>query len=87
MWASVVLAGRNETTRALIGNAVRCLANHPDQLGLLAAGSITAEAVVEETLRWCGPVNYFCRYVSADVTLGGKEIAAGDLGLSPLRVG
>jgi cytochrome P450 len=78
MWASVVLAGGNETTRALIGNAVDCLARHPEQLSLLAAGQASYAGAVEETLRWAGPVNYFCRSVSADVELGGKTLRSDD---------
>ncbi len=78
MWASVVLAGGNETTRALIGNAVDCLARHPEQLALLAAGQASCQSAVEETLRWAGPVNYFCRHVSADVELGDQLLRAGD---------
>jgi cytochrome P450 len=78
MLASNVFAGAAETTRNLIDNMVRCLADHPDQLRLLVAGSITPEAVVEETLRWCGPLNYICRQLAADVTIGGRELPAGD---------
>jgi cytochrome P450 len=78
MWASVVLAGGNETTRALLGNAVDVLAGHPDQLSALAADRSLGAAAVEETLRWNGPVLGFCRYVAEDTELHGRRLSQGD---------
>jgi cytochrome P450 family 142 subfamily A polypeptide 1 len=77
-WASAVLAGGNETTRALLGSMVDALARHPDQQRLLAANPDLARSAVEETLRWNGPVLGFCRYVTEDVELGGQKLSAGD---------
>jgi cytochrome P450 family 142 subfamily A polypeptide 1 len=78
MWASVVLAGGNETTRALLGNAVYELAREPGQRALLARDRSLSGAAVEETLRWNGPVLGFCRYVSRDTGLSGRQLRQGD---------
>jgi cytochrome P450 len=78
MWASVVLAGGNETTRALLGNMVDALARHPEQLAAIAADATLADAAVEETLRWNGPVYGFCRLVTADTELHGKQLKRDD---------
>src|SRR5262249_38324592 len=78
MWASVVLAGGNETTRALLGNLVDALARHPGQLAAVAADPSLAAAAVEETLRWNGPVHGFCRLVSEDTEFNGRQLAHDD---------
>jgi cytochrome P450 len=78
MWASLVLAGGNETTRALMGNMVYALGTHQDQLKLLAGNRGLTGQMVEETLRWRGVVNGFGRRVTEDTQLGGKMIPAGD---------
>ena len=79
MWASLILAGGDETTRSLMGNMVSALAEHPDQLTLLAADPEgRAISVVEETLRWRGPVNGFGRRVTAGTELAGQYIPEGD---------
>lgn len=77
MWASAVLAGGDETTRALLGNAVDALARHPDQLTRLAHDRSLPAAAVEETLRWNGPVVGFCRYVAEDTEFRGKQLRQG----------
>jgi cytochrome P450 len=74
MWASVVLAGGNETTRALLGNMVDALAGHPEQLAQLVARPELAGAAVEETLRWNGPVHGFVRFAAEDTELAGHQI-------------
>jgi cytochrome P450 len=78
MWASVVLGGGNETTRALLSNSVDALARHPEQLASLAAYPTLAAAAVEETLRWNGPVHGFCRYVTAPTVVRGQQVGEGD---------
>jgi cytochrome P450 len=78
MWASVVLAGGNETTRALLGNMVDALARHPEQLARLAAEPARSAAAVEETMRWNGPVHGFVRFAAEDTELAGHRIRQDD---------
>ena len=68
----------HETTMGLLMNAVRALCAHPEALDLLRRGKATWSAVVEETLRWDGPVSYFpLRYPTKDLDVAGHCIEAG----------
>ncbi|MFF9324968.1 cytochrome P450 [Streptomyces sp. NPDC014776] len=59
-------------------NAVRALCTHRDQLTLVLEGKATWAAVVDETLRWDGPVSWFpFRYPTRDLALGGSVIPQG----------
>lgn len=74
----LMLVAGHETTLNLISNAVRALCAHRDQLALVLAGQATWSAVVDETLRWDGPVSWFpFRYPTRDLTLGGTVIPKG----------
>lgn len=73
----MIVAG-HETTMNLIVNAVRALCAHPGQLGLVRAGAVGWEAVVEETLRWDAPVaNFPFRYPVDDLAVGDTRIPRG----------
>lgn len=74
-----------ETTRSLIINAQRALLKHPAQHAVALAGNEeTWEAVVEETLRWDGPVgNILTRVALEDITIGDVTIPAGDAIVAP----
>jgi cytochrome P450 len=75
---TVLLAGHTTVTR-LLGNAVRALLSHPDQLALVTSGERPWTAVVEETLRWDSPVGHFpMRYATEDLDLEGTTIRRGD---------
>ena len=68
----------HETTMGLVMNAVRALCAHREALDLLKRGKATWPAVVEETLRWDGPVSYFpLRYPTKDLDVAGHCIEAG----------
>src|SRR5262249_38871650 len=56
LFAMMLLIAGNETTTHLIGNAVRALLEHPDQLSRVQADRRLVPRVVEETLRWESPV-------------------------------
>ncbi|WP_324290172.1 cytochrome P450 family protein [Streptomyces antarcticus] len=74
----LMLIAGHETTLNLISNAVRALCAHRDQLALVLAGKASWSAVVDETLRWDGPVSWFpFRYPTRDLTLGGVVIPRG----------
>ncbi|MCG6497538.1 cytochrome P450 [Kitasatospora sp. A2-31] len=75
----VIIAAGHETTVNLIGNAVRALLAHPDQLELVRSGKVGWDAVVEESLRWTPPTsNFLFRFTTEDVAVGGAVIPAGE---------
>ncbi|WP_395294145.1 cytochrome P450 [Kitasatospora hibisci] len=75
----VIIAAGHETTVNLIGNAVRALLAHPDQLELVRSGQVGWDAVVEESLRWTPPTsNFLFRFTTEDVAVGGTVIPAGE---------
>ncbi len=81
----LLIAGQ-ETTVLLIANGLRALLTDPDQWRALVADPGLAPAVVEETLRFHGPVEIAPpRYAFTDVSLAGGTIPAYErVGLSIL---
>ena len=72
----LLLAGI-ETTTNLLGNAMRALLAHPDQLREVVAEPARIPAALEETLRWDGPVQGVFRTPSEDVEVAGTTIPKG----------
>ncbi|MEW2608388.1 MULTISPECIES: cytochrome P450 [Streptomyces] len=71
----------HETTQNLITNAFKALSEHPEQLQGLRSGVVSVGDVVEETLRWSGPINTIMfRYAVEDTEIPGTGItvAGGD---------
>jgi cytochrome P450 len=75
---SLLLFAGHETTSNLIGNGIRALLTHPDELLRLAAEPALVETAVEEMLRWDGPSHALVRLVAGDVELAGKHLKPGD---------
>lgn len=75
--ASAVLAGGNETTRALLGNMIWAFAQHSEQRELLAADPSLAVNATHETLRWKGPVHGFIRKIIKEAEFGGQQMQPG----------
>ncbi|MFG3056058.1 cytochrome P450 [Kitasatospora sp. NPDC048239] len=74
----VIIAAGHETTVNLLGNAVRALLAHPDQLALVRSGEIGWDAVVEESLRWTPPTsNFLFRFTAEAIEVGGVGGADG----------
>jgi cytochrome P450 len=71
----LLLVAGNETTANLIGNAVNALLDHPAALARVARDRALVPAVVEETLRWEGPIQFFFRRVRREVTIAGTTLA------------
>ncbi|MEV6594369.1 cytochrome P450 family protein [Streptomyces acidicola] len=76
--SSLLLVAGHETTVNLIGNGVRALFAHPDQLADLRADFGLLDGAIEEMLRYDGPVeNCTERLALEDVETGGVTIPAG----------
>lgn len=77
------LAG-HVTTVNLIGNGVFALLTHPGELEKLRADFGLARGVVEETLRYWGPVDFLARRIAKEeLDLGGTRVPKGE----PVMVG
>ncbi|WP_054814114.1 cytochrome P450 family protein [Nocardia arizonensis] len=83
--AFVILVAGHETTVNLIGNTVLTLLSEPSRYRALAARPEGAPALVEEMLRYDGPVNMATmRYTTEPIRVDGVEIPAGELVLVAL---
>jgi cytochrome P450 len=77
-FAMLLLIAGNETTTNLIGNAVKALCEHPEQMEYVRADASRIPNMVEEALRWDSPVQFLFRMATQDVELGGQTIKAGN---------
>ncbi|MFJ8823045.1 cytochrome P450 [Streptomyces sp. NPDC102467] len=75
--AFLLLVAGHETTVNLIGNGVRALLSHPDQLAALRADMSLLDGAVEEMLRYDGPVETAThRFAAGPVEIDGVLIPA-----------
>jgi cytochrome P450 len=77
MFTLLLLVAGNETTTNLLGNTLLALFDHPDELARVQRDSRRIPALVEEGLRYDGPVQFVFRQATQDVELGGVTIPAG----------
>lgn len=77
---TLLLIAGNETTTNLIGNIVLALFDHPDEWAKVRADPSLIPNLVEETLRYDGPVQGIFRQATQDVELAGTTIPAGAAG-------
>ncbi|MCV7133560.1 cytochrome P450 [Mycobacterium hodleri] len=77
--AGLVLAAGFETTVNLLGNGIRILLEHPDQLAKLRDDPELWPGAVEEILRLESPVQLSARMARVDTEVAGRQIAAGEL--------
>ena len=75
----LLLTAGNETTTNLIGNGVRALLRHPDQLALLRERPELIPSAVEELLRYDPPVQLDMRVALRDMELGGLAVKEGTM--------
>jgi cytochrome P450 len=76
LFVLLLLVAGNETTTNLLGNAVDALLAHPDQLARVSADPRLVAGLVEETLRYDGPVQFLTRRTTREVELHGQRIPA-----------
>ena len=72
----LLLVAGNETTTNLIGNGVRALLEHPEQLQLLREQPELIPNAIEELLRYDSPVQLDLRFVTDNMELGDKHAKA-----------
>lgn len=75
--AGLVLVAGFETTVNLLGNGVRLLLDHPEQLRVLEANPMQWPNAVDEILRLESPVQLTARVCRRDTELAGQPIRAG----------
>ena len=75
----LILIAGHETTVNLIGNGVLALLRNPGELKRLRETPGLIMTVVEELLRYDGPVQRTARVASAPATIGGRTIAKGEM--------
>ncbi|MFM9105340.1 MAG: cytochrome P450 [Chloroflexota bacterium] len=73
-----LLTAGHETTTNLIGNGMRLLLRHPEQLARLREDPGLMASAVEEMLRADSPLQRNPRQAAVDLDLGGQRIRAGD---------
>ena len=78
-FATILLLAGHVTTTVLLGNAIRCLDEHPRALEALRRGPETIPTAIEEVLRYRGPIARTGRVTASDVELGGRRLPAGAL--------
>jgi len=77
--AVIVLLGGSETTTNLISSAVVALLNHPEQMAMVRANHALVPNVLEETLRYEAPIQWFPRQAMQEVQIAGTTVPAGSM--------
>jgi len=77
--AGLVLAAGFETTVNLLGNGIKLLHDHPDQLALLRQDPTLWANATDEILRYDPPVLLTGRIASVDTEVAGTRVSAGGL--------
>ena len=80
-----LLVGGNLTTSDLIGNGVYALLTHPAELAKLKADPGIVNQIVEEVLRYDGPVDITARVTPREMEIGGCPMKARASVLALLR--
>jgi len=78
MFLIQLLVAGNETTRNLVSAGLAALAAQPGQWAALRANPALVPTAVEELLRWTTPVISFMRTATADCSVRGHAVSAGD---------
>lgn len=74
LFVLLLLVAGNETTTNLLGNAVDALLAHPEQLARVVAEPALIAGLVEETLRYDGPVQFITRRTTRDFAMHGQTL-------------
>ncbi|MCE4266313.1 cytochrome P450 [Rhodococcus globerulus] len=74
----VLVAAGNETARHALSGGTILFDRYPDTWKRLSEGPATVGKAIEEVLRWVSPVAAMRRTALEPMTIGNKQIAAGD---------
>jgi len=77
MFAVLLLVAGNETTTNLMGNTILALQDEPEQFARVQSDPSLVPALVEEGLRYDGPVQMLFRETTQDVELAETKIPKG----------
>ncbi len=75
---SILVVAGNETTRIAIAQGVLAFCEHPEQWQRLRSDPGLLGPATDEVLRWTCPTHFMRRTATADTSLGGAQIRAGD---------
>ena len=75
---SLILFAGHETTTNLLCNAIVALDRHPAELARLRADPSLMNRIIEEVLRFEGPIKILIRWVVQDHDRDGRPVRAGD---------
>src|ERR1700733_2817155 len=75
---SILVVAGNETTRIAIAQGVLAFCEHPEQWQRLRSDAALLDTAADEVLRWTCPTHFMRRTATADTSLGGASIRAGD---------
>ena len=78
-FVTLLLVAGNETTTNLIGNAMKTLLRHPDQLERVAIDPARIPAMLEEVLRYESPLQGLARLLLRESEVGGTKLPEGAL--------
>jgi cytochrome P450 len=73
-----LITAANDTTKSMLSGGLLLLIEHPEQQAALRDDRSLIPDAVEEILRHANPLHYFRRTATADTTLRGVDIHAGD---------
>src|SRR6201998_1603575 len=74
----IIASAGHDTTKDAISGGLRALIENPEQLARLRDQPELMPTAVEEMIRWTTPVKEFMRTATADTTVRGVPIAAGE---------
>src|ERR1700731_2510744 len=74
----IIASAGHDTTKDAISGGLRALIENPDQLARLRDQPEVMPTAVEEMIRWTTPVKEFMRTATADTTVRGVPISAGE---------
>jgi cytochrome P450 len=74
----IVATAGHDTTSSTLTGGLHALLEHPGELARLRADPTLLPLAVDEMIRWVTPVKEFMRTASADTSLHGVPIAAGE---------
>lgn len=78
-FVALLLVAGNETTTNLIGNAMKALLRHPEQLARVARDRSLLPAMIEEALRYESPIQGLPRCALRETELAGTTLPEGAL--------